>query len=138
MTLPKMDIPVGLVEWEVFVPEQYTVHAIDGNVIDRNTFPTAIQAIQATQATQIVSGISGGALAESVTVAASKSGEQANAREVLKAAEPPSQNVINLQRRAAGVLPVRVDVPRAGVSHQFLKPLVVDQETVVSLRYKRR
>jgi hypothetical protein len=138
MTLPKMDIPVGLVEWEVFVPEQYSVRAIDGNVIDRNTFPTAIQAIQATQATQIVSGISGGALAESVTVAASKSGDQANAREVLKAAEPPSQNVINLQRRAAGVLPVRVDVPRAGVSHQFLKPLVVDQETVVSLRYKRR
>jgi len=51
---------------------------------------------------------------------------------------PPSQNVINLQRRAAGVLPVRVDVPRAGVSHQFVKPLVLDQETVVSLRYKRR
>ena len=50
----------------------------------------------------------------------------------------PSQNVINLQRRAAGVLPVRVDVPRAGTSHQFVKPLVVDQETVVSLRYKRR
>ena len=40
--------------------------------------------------------------------------------------------------RAAGVLPVRVDVPRAGVSHQFVKPLVVDQETVVNLRYKRR
>ena len=50
----------------------------------------------------------------------------------------PSQNVINLQRRAAGVLPVRVDVPRAGTSHQFVKPLVVDQETVVSFRYKRR
>ena len=60
------------------------------------------------------------------------------AREEQKAAEPPSQNVINLQRRAAGVLPVRVDVPRAGVSHQFVKPLVVDQETVVSLRYRRR
>ena len=36
MTLPKMDIPVGLVEWEVFVPENYSVRAIDGNVIDRN------------------------------------------------------------------------------------------------------
>ena len=42
-------------------------------------------------------------------------------------------------RAAGGVaLPVRVDVPRAGVSHQFVKPLVLDQETVVSLRYKRR
>ena len=26
---------------------------------------------------------------------------------------------------ASGVLPIRVDVPRAGVSHQFVKPLVV-------------
>jgi hypothetical protein len=40
-------------------------------------------------------------------------------------AEPPSRNVINLQRRAAGVLPVRVDVPRPGVSRQ-VKLLVVE------------
>ena len=51
---------------------------------------------------------------------------------------PPSQNVINLQRRAAGVLPVRVDVPRAGTSFRFVRPLVVDQETVIGFRYKRR
>jgi hypothetical protein len=50
----------------------------------------------------------------------------------------PSQNVVELQRRASGVLPVRVDIPRAGTSHQFVKPLVVDQETTVKLRYKRR
>ena len=50
----------------------------------------------------------------------------------------PSQNVVELQRRASGVLPVRVDIPRAGTSHQFIKPLVVDQETTVKLRYKRR
>jgi hypothetical protein len=64
--------------------------------------------------------------------------DRAKSREEQKAAEAPSQNVINLQKRAAGVLPVRVDVPRAGVSHQFVKPLVVDQETVVNLKYKRR
>jgi len=40
--------------------------------------------------------------------------------------------------RTAGVLPIRVDVPRAATSHQFVKPLVVDQETVVKLGYKRR
>jgi hypothetical protein len=51
---------------------------------------------------------------------------------------PPSQNVINLQRRAAGVLPVRVEVPRAGTSHQFVKPLAVDQEITLELQYKRR
>src|SRR6185436_5024281 len=29
MMLPRMDIPIGIVEWEVFVPEQYAVRAID-------------------------------------------------------------------------------------------------------------
>jgi hypothetical protein len=47
-------------------------------------------------------------------------------------------NVADLQRRAAGVLPVRVDVPRAGSSLRFVKPLVVDQEATVSFRYKRQ
>jgi hypothetical protein len=36
------------------------------------------------------------------------------------------------------VLPVRIDVPKAGTSHKFVRPLVVDQETVVALRYKRK
>jgi hypothetical protein len=49
----------------------------------------------------------------------------------------PSANVQSLQRRAAGVLPVRIEVPRAGSSHRFIKPLVVEEETVVSFRYKR-
>jgi hypothetical protein len=50
----------------------------------------------------------------------------------------PSQNVQNLQRRASGVLPVRMDIPRAGTSHRFVKPLVIDEETVVAFRYRRR
>src|SRR6185436_3789286 len=49
---------------------------------------------------------------------------------------PPSQNVVNLQQRAAGVLPIRVDVPRAGVSHEFIKPLVVGGDATIKLRYK--
>lgn len=246
MTLPKMDIPIGMVEWEVFVPEQYTMRVIDGNVIDRNAFPAAAggseshgvgsgigpgaaggvgggvyrgatggiaggvsvtavaglpgqirgratdvsgaavpgvtialemgsfrrAAVTGSDGTYLFSGVPSGAatiaarltgfraergsfdfarepkqvdfvlslaaLDETVTVTANAPGQPTKAREGQKGAEPPSQNVINLQRRAAGVLPVRVDVPRAGVSHQFVKPLVVDQETVVSLKYKRR
>jgi hypothetical protein len=49
-----------------------------------------------------------------------------------------SQNVVNLQRRAAGVLPIRVDVPRTGSSHRFSRPIVVDDETTVRFRYARR
>ena len=77
-------------------------------------------------------------VAETITVSAESTDLRAKTRETQKAPEPPSQNVVNLQRRAAGVLPVRIDVPRAGASHQFVKVLVVDQETVLSLRYKRR
>jgi hypothetical protein len=40
-----------------------------------------------------------------------------------------SQNVFNLQRRVAGILPVGVDVPHAGKSYRFVRPLVLDEET---------
>jgi hypothetical protein len=50
----------------------------------------------------------------------------------------PSQNVVNLQRRVAGVLPVRVDVPRAGTQYRFVRPLVLDDETTVSFKYSTR
>jgi hypothetical protein len=81
-----------------------------------------------------------GPLTETVTVTGEvpKVDAQKVASAPLSQVAPPSQNVIDLQRRATGVLPVRIDVPRAGTSHQFIKPLVVDQETVVKLRYKRR
>jgi hypothetical protein len=238
IALPRMDIPVGIVEWEVFVPELYSVRAIDGNVIDRSTLPPVFRAAGRSEGvgggSGIAYGVGGGvgsggitvtagaglpgqirgratdeagsvvpgvaielavgnvhrgavtdadgrfllsdlpsglatisaqlsgfrtatssfdfdraskrvdvvmsvaALTESVTVSAESPDVHAKTREMQKAPEPPSQNVVNLQRRAAGVLPVRIDVPRAGASHQFVKPLVVDQETVVSLQYKRR
>jgi hypothetical protein len=33
-----------------------------------------------------------------------------------------------LQQRVAGVLPIAVDVPRAGTSYRFIRPLVVNEE----------
>ena len=49
-----------------------------------------------------------------------------------------SANVLNLQKRVAGVLPVVVDVPRAGTSFSFVRPLVMDEETKVTFSYKSR
>src|SRR5256884_1940962 len=49
-----------------------------------------------------------------------------------------SSNVTNLQQRISGVLPVRVDGPRAGNSHNFVRPLVLDEETKVSFTYKSK
>jgi hypothetical protein len=261
MALPRMDIPVGLVEWEMFVPDRYSVEAIDGNVLSRAALPSYPRtgtgtgsgvasasgrgtgggvyrlggavggleaggsvhvsvgpgalpgqiagrvtdpsgavlpgttivldagsvhkaAISGGDGTFLVSGVPSGtvtasarlsgfvtqsasfafdqqprqiefvlpiaAMAESVSVAAASpradtAGAPSSrpappppaANEAQKSAEP-SQNVLNLQKRASGVLPIRVDVPRAGTSHQFVKPLVVDQEASVNLRYKRR
>ena len=231
MTLPRMDIPVSIVEWELFVPDNYTVRAIDGNVIERrvaragggvgasyvagveggrigsvnvtpaiNAKPGQIRgratdvngdvlpgvtvvvqnergaqqtAVTGADGTFTVSGVQDGPvtvtsqlagftpanrsfyfnqqsqqlditmpvgqIAETVTVNESIRVETSKARSAVQAPPPPpSVNVINLQRKTAGVLPVRVDVPRAGASHQFVKPLVVDQAVTVSFRYKRR
>ena len=49
-----------------------------------------------------------------------------------------SANVLNLQKRVAGVLPVRVDVPRTGTSYRFVRPLVLDEETKVTFAYKTK
>jgi hypothetical protein len=49
-----------------------------------------------------------------------------------------SANVTSLQQRVSGVLPVRVDVPRAGNSYHFVRPLVLDEETKVTFTYKSK
>jgi hypothetical protein len=49
-----------------------------------------------------------------------------------------SINVTNLQKLVAGALPVAVDVPRAGTSFSFVRPLVLDEETKVTFSYKVR
>jgi hypothetical protein len=46
--------------------------------------------------------------------------------------------VFNLQKRVSGVLPVRVDVPRAGTSYRFARALVLDEETKVTFNYKSK
>jgi hypothetical protein len=240
MTLPQMDLPVGIVEWELFAPERYSVRTIGGNVMDVKVLDRLASRASTTAVHGVVGGVGGGVPAAPrganrqgrisvtagvdgparlltgrvvddsgavvpgvtievatmaglrtivtdgngaftvsdvgpgrVTVTATLAGFQSaqssfnaderprrleiampasgmeetvtvNAAESPRvdlqraAAAPPSQNVVDLQRKATGVLPVRIDVPRAGTSHQFVKPLVVDQETVVRLRYNRR
>jgi hypothetical protein len=244
MTLPKMDMPVGIVEWELFAPERYSMKSIGGNAIDLSRLRAEHVALAAPYFAGVEGGVPGGVvggivgglpavpsrvtvdivgddqlgqirgvakdpsgavlpgvtvevastalgartaitdgngrfvmtnvpagqtsvtatllgfttaqtnfdfdqrtrdvhfvlsvsqLAETITVAGAASREDMQTARQIAAA--PSQNVVNLQQRATGVLPVRIDVPRAGTSHQFVKPLVVDQETTVKLRYKRR
>jgi hypothetical protein len=98
-------------------------------------------------------GLNVGATGNSVTVEASALEEMNTERSTisskdkkhkkeLPAAPPPpptaSANVFNLQQRVAGVLPVAVDVPRAGTSYRFIRPLVVNEETKLNFSYKSK
>ena len=53
-------------------------------------------------------------------------------------AQQASANVFNLQKKVAGVLPVRVDVPHAGASYRFARTLVLDEETRLTFNYKTK
>jgi len=242
MTLPKMDVPVNVLEWELFVPDQFRVDRFEGNAIDAalisvpvdnaafpygqagaaggrggegvpsppaavpygplqsgqivgtvldssgaalpgvmisvetngrrlaavtdangrylvsnvasgkvtvtgqlQGFKTTRRNVQFDQRPQLVDlRLDVGGTTESVTVTAESPAvfpvgtPWPNEQARQSADTSPSQNVQNLQRRASGVLPVRMDIPRAGTSHRFVKPLVIDEETVVGFRYRRR
>lgn len=119
LALPRFDVPVSILEWELFLPDRYSAKPNGGNVIPSQFLPLEVT----------VAGV-----AETVEV---RTGAKA-APEPKEQQQAPSQNVLNLQRRVAGVLPVRIDVPRTGTSFRFVRPLVLDEETVVSFRYKKR
>jgi hypothetical protein len=92
--------------------------------------------IDPSQARQIDLRLRVGAVVETVEVDAESADSGRDRRN--EAAQVPSQNVFNLQRRVEGVLPVRIDVPRSGAAYRFVRPLVVDETTTVSFDYRRR
>ena len=47
-----------------------------------------------------------------------------------------SANVTELQKRVVGVLPIAVNIPHAGNSYRFVRPLVMDEETKVTFNYR--
>jgi Carboxypeptidase regulatory-like domain len=226
MALATVDIPISVLDWELFLPEQYSAKPIAGNVIpvrfDRGMPapaapappPIAMPLSETDRASpgeiigrvtdpvgavlpgvtvtliiggrqrQVTTGADGmyrlsgvpvgqvnvkaalagfmsnetsftfegeprrvdirldvSARTETVQVAAESvvSDERRNdARTEDAVQQAPPQNIVNMQRKVAGVLPVRVDVPRAGMSYRFVRPLVLSEETSVSFRYKRK
>ena len=238
LSLPNMDIPISLLSWEVFLPEQYKVKDFGGDVIASNLVPPAFRentvayaydvprADQASRVTiaPLLPGQLGGVLADPsgavlpnarvtvtqpdrgftmatitdqegrwvvsslpsgrIRIQAEAPGFKTTVRDAVYDANIPSTlslalsigsvaetievqaqsltldgrnyseleqpkknapqqntasaNVLNLQRRVAGVLPVAVDVPRTGTSFSFVRPLVLDEETKVTFSYKSR
>ena len=243
LSLPKMDVPINLLQWEVFLPERYKVKDFGGDAIAANLLPPATLDVSGAEGAangasgqyfvrnielgsllpgqlggvivdangalvpnaqvtvthldtgalrnavtdnsgrwvvsnlpsgrvkitakapgfnQLVgemnyddsrpapfnSALSVGALTQSVTVLAENGRNfsgldlerlQHDARKnAEKQQTAASSNVTNLQQRISGVLPVRIDVPRAGNSYNFVRPLVLDEETKVTFTYKSK
>ena len=257
LSLPKMDVPINLLQWEVFLPEQYKVKDFGGDAISTNLLPPSIanvtdrefsydgsassmngplsrfepvsllpgqlggvlvdlsgalvpnvqvtvtqpgtgavrNAVTDSAGRWVVSNLASGpvevtanaqgfkrlvykfnydayrpvplgstlqvaAATETVEVTASSQSINnlalngrnftsltalapgINQRDAKKAAQKEqtaaSANVMNLKERISGVLPVRVDVPRAGNSYNFVRPLVLDEETKVTFTYKSK
>ena len=153
MTLPRMDVPVNVVEWELFMPGEYRADrfggsAIAANLIDGSSVAGSLsETVGVSRPTPPLEGAGTGGLGNKKANdavnrpsddASRRGGRDQDAAQQMAQEGAPSVNVQLLQRRAAGVLPVRIDVPRAGTSHRFIKPLVVDKETVVTFRYQKR
>ncbi|HKV91591.1 MAG TPA: carboxypeptidase-like regulatory domain-containing protein [Candidatus Angelobacter sp.] len=244
LVLPSMDVPISLLEWELFLPEQYKVKDFGGDAIAANLLPAGMEEDMTTIQTNgtlgslvlinpgvvnldsLLPGQIGGLVTDTqgavvsgvhVTVTSLERGTSQTATtdseghwvvsgmpsgtikvearmqgfntymqkrihydadrpfrlssrlsvaaanetvEVTAAASPvmadrqfekddrdakkaemkqqnaASSNVLNLQKRVAGVLPVRIDVPRAGNSYRFARALVLDEETKVTFNYK--
>jgi hypothetical protein len=183
LTLPKMDIPIHLLKWEVFLPEMYKVKNFGGDAMATNLLPPSfIPQTRSPQDSSVATfaGVSGanvniqrdgisvnevrynsgivspssinpemvGEFKMVLTPVDAEMGRGAGQVQVFTGsapqrnapspASPASSNVVNLQRRAAGVLPIRVDVPRAGTSYRFVRPLVLDEETKMTFKYKSK
>jgi hypothetical protein len=246
ISLPKMDVPIDLLQWEVFLPEQYKVKDFGGDAIAANLLPPASRDVSGAEAetddkgmpmagpvsnfesvnllprqlggivvdpsgaivpnaqvtvTQVETGavrnvmtdsagrwivsnlpsgrvevravapgfqhlvqkfnydgsapvpfvatLNVGTVAQSVEVSSDaltalsvveyqRNERQANKKIAAQQQLAASANVTSLQQRVSGVLPVRVDVPRAGNSYHFVRPLVLDEETKVTFTYKSK
>jgi hypothetical protein len=245
LALPKMDVPIGLVEWEVFLPQRYKVADFGGDAISARLLPAAAEGAAGGQmaqydssgtlaklqvpgnvnldsmvpgqvggiitdptgaliaganvtVVQLATGLTLRAVADStgnwmvasvpsgrLRITAASTGFQSTVREInhdasrvsrlnlalqigstaetvevtANAAQVQSEskqveriarqnaaskdteasvNVVDLQRRVVGVLPIGMSVPHAGSSYRFARPLVVDEETRLTFSYRSK
>ena len=120
LTLARVDLPVAWLEWEMLLPDRMVASRFDGTVFPRELMPSRRRRRRRRPR----------------RIGHPDCPWRQAPRDQRQANNELSMNVQSLQKRAAGVLPVRLDVPRTGQSHTFVRPLVMDEETRVSFRYK--
>ncbi len=116
-------------------PSEYSIPLSVGTASETIEVATAAPLIETTQA-QLVTLLPGGTPEHGRN--AGEAGGVDNKKKQDPARQQASANVFNLQKKVAGVLPVRVDMPRAGSSYRFARALVLDEETKLTFTYKTR
>jgi hypothetical protein len=111
-------------------------------------FKTVLQnfQLQSSQPVRMGTTLEVAGVQETVTVTSNASKLESQSRQLQELVQmnreaqmnTPSQNVVNLQRRVAGILPVRIDVPKSGKSYRFVRPLVLEEETRITFQYKSK
>ena len=129
LALARVDLPIAWLEWELFLPDRLEASRFEGAGI-----PQALVGATFMSTTPLPYSLAEDALVKDAQDKPVRAEQRAAANE--PAPQQLSLNVQNLQRRASGVLPVRLDVPRTGQSHTFVRPLVLDEETRLGFRYK--
>lgn len=133
------NMPSGTIKIQVeaqgFKTAVYANTPFDAGRPSRYSIPMSVAA-----ATETVEITSAAPTIETSTIQViTKSGRNEKKDRIQDAAQNnASQNVFDLQKKVAGVLPVRVDVPRTGTSYRFARALVLDEETKVTFNYKTR
>jgi len=237
LTIPKLDVPIALLKWEVFLPERYKVDDFGGDALSERLLPAPGEGVPEAESESltVVAGevnidslapgevggfvvdptrapvarvnirvedmgtgtvrtamtdvagrwlvrdvpsgqikvtaeasgfqrvertlkhdaargsrfsmtLNVGSSAETVEITASPSQINRESQQVERQARQnaanqaaaASANVSDLQRRVVGVLPIAVTVPRTGASYRFVRPLVLDEETTVTFRYRSK
>jgi hypothetical protein len=122
--LPQADVPVGHLAWAIFLPDRLNVVDSAGNLQEVPRFTLPFQHFADVKLRELQR--------ESESLA-----QRAEAVDALKKLEEVQQSLA-AQAKAAGVLPVRVEIPITGQIHRFEKFLVVDEAAEATLTYRRR
>src|SRR5882762_5490458 len=128
------NVPSGTYQLPAHAPGFQTMHStISYDASNPHAYQIGLNVGSVTQTVEVT--------AEASTIETSTaqiSGRKKNKNAAAPPPPPASANVYNLQQRVAGVLPVAVDIPRAGASYRFLRPLVLNEETKLSFAYKSK
>jgi Carboxypeptidase regulatory-like domain len=118
----------GSTPYDAVHPSQYSIPLSVGGASETVEVTAAAPQIETTQS-QVTNTFTG-------TTLSTFGGKKEDRKD--QPQQNASANVFNLQKKVAGVLPVRVDVPRAGSSYRFARALVLDEETKLTFSYRTK